>query len=592
MVQSARLTMPKTLMLVVSLLAASASAATTRPAAKPTPFPMNGWQLHEYNVPKLEEAIRRAPDYGVSFLIFSHELFRSVEGFLASTDGADPAHPPAYVKDLHTPEYFRIIPGWQSDLRRLGDLATARGIPYYLWIHEFDDMPRRFIKDDRVDMDDPELFPYLEKRYTRLLEVMPGTAGFVLTLHECDFKVFRSDAGGVSTKDDVPERIRRLGQFFRDFLARHKKQLILRNFFYEPAEMLHFQHALERLPDDVVVMSKDTTHEFHPFYPWDPLHGAVGKKRQIIEIDLGVEKAWSSRGAYAQTDYIRRVTQRAREKGLAGLVGRARLQWDKPFEDTHEVNLYAFSRFVRDPDLGVDEVLRDWARRRYPAPAVPDIVSALKRSEDINHRGRWHLQYWLTKAIGTEWGDYPYYYSRVRARSRYKWTQDPADKALEEKLYHPDDALFQRLVAEKDEVLEQVRAAQRDLRAAARHLTPEQAEPLREDFDFLLDAALLQREWIRAYFGMRLYTDRPAEEYRVIVEDALSRLEQQERTPGVTYGLDRSTGRRYHIGEFALEMRWRLANRTRARAEDERILATEDERILRATHGGPLPPAR
>ena len=41
-------------------------------------------------------------------------------------------------------------------------------------------------------------------------------------------------------------------------------------------------------------MSKDTTHEFHPFYPWDPLHGAVGNKRQIIEIDLGVEKAWST----------------------------------------------------------------------------------------------------------------------------------------------------------------------------------------------------------------------------------------------------------------------------------------------------------
>jgi hypothetical protein len=572
-------------LILFALTAATTAHGATRPAAPP--FSMNGWQLHEYNMPKLEEAVRRAPDYGVNFLILSHEFFRSVEGFLASTDDADPANPPAWVKDLHTPEYFRIIPGWQSDLRRIGDLATAKGIPYYLWIHEFDDVPKRFLKDGRVDMDDPDLFPYLEKRYTRLLQAVPGTAGFVLTLHECDYKVFRNDAGGVATRDDVPERIRRLGQFFRDFLAKHKKQFILRNFFYEPIEMQYFQKALERLPDDIVVMSKDTTHEFHPFYPWDPLHGAVGKKRQIIEIDLGVEKAWSSRGAYAQTDYIRRVALRAREKGLAGMVGRARMHWDKPFEDMHEVNLYSFSRYMRDPDLTVDAVLTDWAKKRYPARAVPEVVSALKRSEDIQHRGRWHLQYWLTKSIGSEWGDYPYYYSRVRARSRYKWSNDPADKAMEEKLYHPDADLFRRLVAEKDEVIAQAQAAQRDLRAASRHLGAEQAAALRDDFDFLLDAALLQREWIRAYFAMRMFMDRPSPEYRDIVEDALTKMEQIERTPGVTYGLDRATGRRHHIGEFVLEMRWRLANRARARAEDERILATADEQILWATHGGP-----
>ena len=78
---------------------------------------MNGWQLHDYNIPKLEEAINRAPDYNVNFLIFSHEFFRSVEGFLASTDDADPARPPAWTKELFTPEYFRIRRGsrgsWQ-----------------------------------------------------------------------------------------------------------------------------------------------------------------------------------------------------------------------------------------------------------------------------------------------------------------------------------------------------------------------------------------------------------------------------------------------------------------------------------------------
>jgi hypothetical protein len=544
-------------------------------AAESSPFSMNGWQFHEYDIPKLEEAVRRAPEYGVNFFIFSHGFLRSVEGFLASTDEVDPANPPAWVKELHRPEYFRIIPGWQSDLRRIGDLATSVNIPYYLWVHELDDIPHRFIKDGRVDMDDPELFKYLDRRYERLLEAVPGAAGFVLTLHECDFKVFRN--GDVSTRDDVPERIRKVTRMLYDVVKRHGKELILRNFFYEPLEMEYFQKALDGLPDDLIVMSKDTTHEFHPFYPWDPLHGKVGGRRQIMEIDLGVEKAWDTPGAYAQADYIRRAVLRAKEKGLSGAVGRCRLFWERPFDDMHEVNLYAFSRFMEDPKLSVDDVLRAWVAERYPAAAVPHIVSALKRSEFINHHGRWHLEYWFTKSIGDEWGDYRYYFSRVVTRSRHKWTLDAADKDLEQKLYHPDEATFERLVAEKDEVLAQVRAAQADLRQAARHVPREQLAPLIEDFRFLEDAARLQREWVRAYFAQRMFMDKPNEKSRMIVEDALTKLEQIERTPGVAHGLDANSGRRYHIDDFILEMRWRMANRERALEEDERILADAHE---------------
>jgi hypothetical protein len=548
-----------------TFLAATAPAPAARPA-----FAMNGWQFHDYNVPKLEEAVKRAPEYGVNFLIFSHDFFRSVEGFLASTDGADPGSPPAEVKELDTGGNFRIIPGWQSDLRRIGDLATKKGIPYYLWVHEFDDVPRRFLKQGRVDMDDPGLFPYLERRYERLLAAVPGTAGFVLTLHESDLRVFRNTH--VSSKDDVPERIRKVSRLLYDVLKRHGKRLIVRNFFYEPLEMEYFKRGIAGLPDDVMVMSKDTAHEFHPYYPWDPLHGDVGGKRQIIEIDLGVEKAWDSHGAYAQTDYIRRVVLRAREKGLVGLVGRARLGWDHPFADSHEVNLYAFARYLAEPDLTVDRVLRDWAGRRYPAAAVPYVAAAFKRTELINHRGRWHLEYWMTKEIGREWGDYAYVYSRVLQRSRYKWTHAPEDKALEEKLYHPDEETFARVVAEKDRVVAQVRAGQADLRQAARYLTAEQLAPLQEDFRFLMDAALLQREWIRVYFAHRMFIDKPSPEGRKRVEEAIARLEQYERTPGVTYGLNVETGRRHNIDVFVREIRRRQADRAAALAEDARIL--------------------
>ena len=572
---------------VLPLVALVATACAAQ--AAPSPFTLNGWQFHEYDMPKLEEAVRKAPEYGVNFFIFSHGFFWSPEGFLASTDDLDPRNPPAYLNELQLGDEFTLRRGWQSDMRRIGDMATGRGIPYYIWLHEFNDVPKRFMLEKlpehpenrlhpgRVDMDNPELFVFLERRYERLLEAVPGAAGFVLTFHESDYRLFRNSE--VLSSNSVPERIHRVSRFFYDFLKKRNKQLIIRNFFYEPLEMEYFKEALDRLPNDIISMCKDTTHEFHPFYPWDPQHGQSGGKRQIIEIDLGVEKAWSSRGAYSQADYIRRAALRAREKGLAGLVGRARLIGTRPFEDMHEVNLFAFARFLENPDLTADAVLRDWAGRRYPAGAVPHIVSALKRSEYINHHGRWHLENWLTKSIGSEWDDYPYYYGHVLERARSKWSNDPADKELEEKLYHPDAETYRRLVAEKDEVVAQVAAAFEDLRQAATHATPEQLAPLMEDFRFLEDAALLQREWIRAYFSMRMYMDQPSEQYRVRMEEALAKLEEYERRPGFTYGRNAGTGRRYNIDRFVLEMRWRVANRTRALAEDARILEEVRQRL-------------
>jgi hypothetical protein len=221
----------------------------------------------------------------------------------------------------------------------------------------------------------------------------------------------------------------------------------------------------------------------------------------------------------------------------------------------------------------VDQVLRDWAIRRYPEEAAPYIASAMKRTQFINHNGRYHLENWFTKSIGAEWGEYPYYFGHPLERSRFKWSQNPADRELEAKLYHPDRAILDRAVAEKDEVIRQVFASIDDLESAGRYTSAAKMAPLHEDFRFLLDAARLQREWVRAYFAHRIYVDNPQkEEFRVICEDALHKMQALEKTPGITYGMDSETGRRYNIDKFVLEMQWRMAFPKRAKQDDAQIL--------------------
>ena len=537
-----------------------------------SPSSMNGWQFHEYNIPKLEEAIQKAPEYDVNFFIFSHRLFRSVEGFLVSDENLNPNDRYPHLHNLYraSDNHTKPHPGWQRDLQHIGSLAEKQNIPYYLWIHEFDDIPEKFLVDDIVDFDHPGLFDYIRKCYNRLLDVLPGAAGFVLTFHESDYKIFRNTE--VQSALEVPERIYQLTKLIYDVAKSRNKEFILRSFFYEPLEMQYFQQALSRLPDDVIVMNKTTFHEFNPFYPPNAMHGNVGDKRQIIEIDLGVEKAWSTQGAYAQLEYIQRYARRARDLGLTGMVGRARLYHDHPFENTHEINLYAFSRFMQNPELTGDQVAEDWARRRYPEAAVPCIASAYKRTQFINHHGRYHLGYWLTKSIGEQWDDYYYYFGHILLRSRYKWSEDPADKTLEQKIYYPDWDTYETLVAEKDSVLSAIRASIKDIEFAERYLTAEQYEPLAEDFRFLLDAGNLQKQWVRAFFAQRLYMQDPIEKYKIIVNDALGKLEKMDCRPGVTYGLDPVSGHRYNIDDFILEMRWRMNNKSRAKREDKQIL--------------------
>lgn len=509
-----------------------------------TPFAWNGWQFHERNLPKLEEAMRRAPDYGVNFVVFSHELFRPVERFLAAPD-------------------------WVHDINRAAAAAKANNLPFYLWIHELNEIPVRFQQEGRVNLDHPELPTYLDDRYERLIQAVPGCAGFVLTFHETGHPVFRNSK--VVSKRSVPERIAFVSEIVHRVCRRHGMKLMVRNFFYEPREMEWFDEAMRLLPPDVIVMRKDMTHEFDPFYPFDPMHGKSGRQ-EIIEIDLGVEKALGFDGPYAQVDFIKRVAIRARDTKSNGMMGRARLIWDRPFEDVHEVNLYAFARFMADPTVEPEAVLRDWAARRYPAEAVPHLASALKRTEFIHHHARYHLGWWFTKYIGEDWDSYAYYFSRALVRSNAKWTRTPEDIEMEKLLYNPTPELFRRLVAEKDQVLREVRAGAAEVELAAAYLTPEQAREWRDGFRFLDDAATLQREWVRAYFAHRIYVQQGDVDFRAIALDALHRLEELDRDPSRPWGRTPDSRHRYFIDKFAIELRWRMANRAGALREDAWVI--------------------
>lgn len=517
-------------------------------------FEIRGWQVHEYNIPKLTDAINKAPAYGINTVIFSHELFRSVEAYLNN-----PIH--------------------QKDINQLGTLAKNNNIDWYFWIHELDNIPPKFYKNGRVQFDDPELMPYITERYEKLISTSPSCKGFVLTFHESHAKIFQNSK--VESKKDIDNRIVILTKTIYDVLKKYDKQLILRNFLYEPKEMEYFKKALSKLPKDIILMTKTTPHEFDPFYPPDPSIGNYEGFKQIVEIDLGVEKALGYNGVYAQGNYIKKYAMYCKDKGCIGMVGRARLGWDSPFENVHEINLNAFSVFLENPELPLVDFYDDWVSGKYGNNAAPYIVKSIGNTEYINHHARYFLGFWLTKWLCEDWDYYKYYYGHIKLRSLYKWTNDPEDKKTEELLYHPNPLIFEKLMHEKDTVLRLAITGFNEIKQAEKYLSPQKIKELKEGFSWLVSACRLQYYFAQSYFAHLIWINSRDYQYKLIALDALDKL---QNTPFPDLLWERIHGKgqtsQYYINKYIGTIKWRIDDPEMAKKLDQKIMMEIETELI------------
>ena len=531
--------MPRKRCLAVLLFLVLCPMAAADPA-----FEMVGWQFHDYDMPLSREAIALAPDYGVNFIILSHGLIGEASQVLKDDARA-------------------------ADLAELTEWAALHGIRTYLWLHELNDLPIEFMQDGLALVDHPALPTFLRGRYDDLFRRMPGIAGIVMTLHESGRRIFRSTE--VISELPVPDRMMRILDPCYDACKAAGKQLIVRNFFYQPKEVEWFSEALGRLPDDVLVMGKTTPHEFMPFFPPDPMMGRVPGKKSIVEFDLGYEKATTSHSAYCQIEYIGRYARTAESRGATGVVGRCHLGETQGFNKLGECNYYAFSRFAANPGLGADSVLREWVKLRFPPAAVEPMISALSRTQEMAHRSRYTLSCWVYPLRG-----YHYAFGHIRLRSTYLWSRDEADREMTELLMHPTPELYERILGEKDEVMEMCKASLADFERAALHMHPEQAAPIRDRFERNLFEAKKKRAASRSFWAFRLWLE-GRQEYR---DDVLAGFEQLRE-------LDPDDGR---VVKFIAELEEKMADPEAARAEDEKIMREISYRLdpeRRAREGYP-----
>ena len=326
-----------------------------------------GWQFHEDNVTYLSEMIDLAPEYSVNHVELSHNMVWHTEDILKSTDK-------------------------QRDINRLIEQAHNNGIELFIWTHEISKLPNEFMVNGKTDLDNPLLWGWLEDKYVRLFEAIPDVDGIVLTFSETDIPVYEDDK--VITTMSRAERVAKILNTVNGVVKSNNKILWART-WGERTEWV--AEGIRLTPEDIWVENKNVISDFDTYWPHHPMTGAYGNRPQIVEFDLNGQYLGRSWIPSPKPDYLKYRLKYAINKGVRGFVGRVgTLRQDflgdsgeilvpntHAINTPNEINLYAFSKIIQNPDIDPKDIWQEWVSAKYGEEAAPYIISAYNRTFEI-----------------------------------------------------------------------------------------------------------------------------------------------------------------------------------------------------------------
>jgi len=207
----------------------------------------------------IEDAVKLARKFDVDAFHLSHTIVHDAEDVIK-----DEKHRSEVLKAMKT--------------------MKDAGLEIWCWTHEIKKLPPG-IKKGQFNLRDPLLKKFLQDKYDDFVtEVLPGLDGIVLTLAETGVKVYQN-----VTAEEARRNVSNLVGILGEPLSRHDVRLAVRSFVYKKKELDIVEAATSEMPAGVAVMSKIYPHDWQPYYPFNPIIGAVGEWEQWVEFDLGFE---------------------------------------------------------------------------------------------------------------------------------------------------------------------------------------------------------------------------------------------------------------------------------------------------------------
>ena len=360
--------------------------------------PVMGWILLDDDREHISRVLNRAQEFGIDHVQLSHSLIMDIDEINEDDARA----------------------------QRLQDIsreAHGHGIEVWVWSHEFTNESYLIC----FDPEDP-LWERRKKAYRDALTRIPEIDGVVLMFGSSDVEPWYAACFCQWCMDQPPtgnlildlihsRPVDRLQQIFEAVSevvsGEFKRKLRVRTFMHQLPELEWLGESLRTWTDpEPGVMSKDVPQDWQPYYPHNPLIGDVGERNQIIEMDLGNEYWGRSRILVSQVDYIHYRYGYDRSAGAEGAAARIERGGDHAFGNPNEINIYAFSRFLQDPQVTPDEVYREWFELRYAvnpdSPAADILKTIFRNSHDAMRKMYYTLGMWTLEKGSTVPGNATY----------------------------------------------------------------------------------------------------------------------------------------------------------------------------------------
>ncbi len=335
--------------------------------------------------------------------------------------------------------------------RQVAALYQSIGLETWAWTHEVHHPPAHLLDDQgRLRLDDPQLDRWLNEKYARFFEEsLPGLTGLVLTFAETQFAVYQDQK--VISRQPPRQRVMALIDRMRDICHRHGKRLAVRDFVYRLSEVRTMGETLQEIAPDVAVMSKIVPHDWHPYYPPNPLLGAVGRREQWVEHDLGHEYEGQHLYPFADLAVLRERLEAGARAGCRSIC----IRLDRYAGDTGQSAL--------DTPWGRREVqcVLDFADSRPRAGQAEGEEQLLAGCTEVTKRMLFPAKMWL--ADHSRLPTYHYAVTHLTGGNADRlgiWTGEEVDLEIERAFAAMQPALLEQCREEMDQARGELAACQ------------------------------------------------------------------------------------------------------------------------------------
>ncbi len=261
--------------------------------------------------------------------------------------------------------------------------AKEYGIKMYQWHHELD-LPDEFKEVypeilngyGDIEVTHPLVKDFLENKVLDFFYAYPDMDGIILTLHETKVPLLKLK----DQKLGKVERVKYVTKILFDTCKALGKELIVRPFASIEEDYAMMTKAYEEISTELLIMDKWTQFDWSLTLPSNAFYHKIKKNPLLVEADIFGEYFGKGRLPLMLRKHIIEKVAYCDGFEPKGYMARIDRNGENPFGDVNEVNIHIMNACLESKN--VDSVLDDFFTAKYQ-DAAADVRRLMEETEDV-----------------------------------------------------------------------------------------------------------------------------------------------------------------------------------------------------------------